>query len=603
MKRGKLILSILLILILIFPLIIALDNDNTDNGGDSGDAVIDTEQSQIDRAYDCLETKVEGNCGSLSLEERIFSLLAIGECKAEIISQLKDGQCLPSPNCNIKQTAQAVLALNENSKDADELENWLLNQKGVPENLIWYLQIDAQEEATCTISYLGGSYSVTIGDNKKINTGAGSCLSLSPSGYFTISCNKNFLTNLLYQKKGSGTIFVSEKTSSALPEGKTTEVVDSYCFKQGNSCDYEGSLWAALVLNNEHREEINSFIPYLIAMSDEDENKKYLPEAFLYFLTNKQDFYNDLIGKQKMDKYWDESGDKFYDTAVSLLLLQYQTPVEKTNAINWLLEVQDSNGCWKGNIRNTAFLLYAIWPRSAVTPTTENCEDQGYYCMSSIECQDAEGNEKDYYCPYPFVCCDKQYILPTCAEQGGIICNSNQRCSLAGQTVSASDLDIGQGQTCCVGGICEEIQIESECERFGGMCRLAGCNDNEEIATYACEGNDICCIEKPPQPKKNYLWIWILVILIVLVILGIIFRDRLRPYYMRITHKFKRKPPSEERPIPGRPGPPFTTPQARRPMPRRIIPSQTVPRPRRPVKTIVDKEFSDVLKKLKGLKK
>ena len=44
------------------------------------------EQEKVDNAYSCLEDKVDGKCSSLSTEEKIFSLLAIDECQADVIA-------------------------------------------------------------------------------------------------------------------------------------------------------------------------------------------------------------------------------------------------------------------------------------------------------------------------------------------------------------------------------------------------------------------------------------------------------------------------------------------------------------------------------------
>ena len=66
-----------------------------------------------DKAYACLENKVHNNCASLSTEEKIFSLLTLGECKTELLSDASTSGCWPSSGCKIKTTAQAILALSK----------------------------------------------------------------------------------------------------------------------------------------------------------------------------------------------------------------------------------------------------------------------------------------------------------------------------------------------------------------------------------------------------------------------------------------------------------------------------------------------------------
>jgi len=603
MKKGVAYLSIILLLLLVLPIVMSEDLKVLGSVDD---------KSKIDNAYDCLQSKVDDRgCSSFSSQEKIFTLLALQECKSEVLDDARSDECWPESGCNIKTTAQAVLALDNVHSKTDDAVDWLLKQKTTPTELDWYLQIESPEQTICTITYSGSSYKVTIGADKKISSGAGSCLSLStgswwlrvsPSCYgdeFKISCDKQFLTNLLFKKTISSTIHVSEKTNSASAEGTTIEKVESFCFSDGANCNYEGSLWTALVLNFLD-EEVSDYLPYLIAMTDE--NSKYLPEAFLYMLTD--DFRNDLLLKQKIN-YWDESGDKFYDTALALLAFQNEEPNEKTNSLNWLLEVQDDEGCWQGNIRNTGFILYSAWPKDFNEDEAGiDCEDAGYYCMSGISC---EGEIlKGYDCAGVFKCCDTEKALEFCEGQGGKICNSNEDC-MGGIEVEASDIEYGQ--ECCVGGRCEEPEAESECELNFGTCESYGCAEDEEEIGYDCLYGDTCCVQKSEVAKKSYWWIWLLLALIILIIFGIIFKDKLHPYWFRLKSKFGKSKPSG-----GRPGAEGFSPtplrrMQMRPVARRILPPQSQRRPvaGKPLpRKITEKpktELDDVLKKLKEMGK
>ncbi|MBU4069827.1 MAG: hypothetical protein KJ646_02495 [Nanoarchaeota archaeon] len=606
MKKGVAYLSIILLLLLVLPIIMSEDLEVLESVDD---------KSKIDNAYDCLQSKVDDRgCASFSSQEKIFTLLALQECKSEVLDDSRSNECWPDADCNIKTTAQAILALDNVHSSTDDAVDWLLDQKTTPTELDWYLQIESPEQTICTITYSGSSYKVNIGEDKKISSGAGSCLSLStgswwlrvsPSCYgdeIKISCDKQFLTNLLFKKTTSSTIHVSEKTNAASAEGTTIEKVESFCFSESINCDYEGSLWAALVLNFLN-EEISDYLPYLIAMTDE--NSKYLPEAFLYMLTD--DFRNELLLKQK-NNYWDESGDKFYDTSLALLAFQNEEPNEKTNSLNWLLEIQDDEGCWQGNIRNTGFILYSAWPRDIIANGDDgeiDCEDAGYYCMSGISC---EGEIlKGYDCAGVFKCCDTEKALEFCEGQGGKICNSNEDC-MGGTEVEASDIEYGQ--ECCVGGRCEEPEAESECELNFGTCESYECAEDEEEMGYDCLYGDTCCVKKSEVEAKSYWWIWLLLIFIILIILGIVFRDKFRPFWFRFKSKFGKSRPSGGRP--GGIGGFSSTPLGRmqiRPMARRILPPQSQKRPveRKPLpRQITEKpktELDDVLKKLRDMSK
>lgn len=635
MKKSVLYIPVVF-LIFVFPLILAQNETIT----------LDTldPQEKIDEAYACLEEKVEDKtCMQLSLGEKIFSLLSIRECKDELLADSEDEECWPRLNCKVKQTAQASLALNKVGVDTEKAEQWLLSRKTIPSDMGWYLEIESPEEAICEITYSGVSYEIFIGEDKKINSGAGNCLTLSEGNWWLrvaptcynkdieISCDKQFLTALLYKKKTSSTIHVSEKTSSASAGGTTTEKVNSICFAQGTSCDYEGSLWAALILDYLDY-DVSAYLPYLIAM--EEENQKYLPESFLYILTGYSDFRNDLLFKQKSSGYWDESGDKFYDTALALYGFQYEDTQEKTNSVNWLLEVQNENGCWQESIENTAFILHSLWPKISMgissgeveNETSIDCEDAGYYCMSQVKC---EGQILfDYSCAGVSRCCDSSPpSLGICADQGGEICNSNQEC-IGGTIVTASD--INYGEVCCVIGRCEipVVQKISACEQYGGTCRSYGCGDDEEETGDTCAySGDSCCIGEGTKDaeEKSYLLIWIFSVLILLTILGIVFRDKLRPFWLRIKSKFgKSRTRLGLRPRPGMRRPMARFPQAsskiplRRPTLRRIIPStprQKSQPEKKPVSESskqVEKlgpkpkrsaELDDVLKKLKEVSK
>ncbi|MDO8528490.1 MAG: hypothetical protein Q7S06_01200 [Nanoarchaeota archaeon] len=596
MKKEAIFFIIILFLIINLSLVFAAENTTVSKKG-----------------YDCLAAKVQGKCSSLAIEEKIFSLLASGQCKDELVSDSLGGECWPKSGCKIKTTAQAIFALKENSANVEKAINWILTKDAPATQLQWFVQIDSTKPVKCKVSYSGKPYDIEIDSEKKINTRAGSCLELSDGDYwlevssscygqdFEISCNESFVTSLLYKQQESSTIYVSEKIHSSSADVTTTERVESMCFKEGTSCNYEATLWASLVLKK-LRQNTTAYIPYLVSMADE--NSRYLPESFLYILLG-ESYRNEILLKQKESKWWLESGDKFYDTALALYPFQYEESAEKTNAITWLSEVQGTDGCWQGNIRNTAFLLYSIWPKKAqVIEGQKDCEDEKNFCMSVPNCKTAEGTELEGFagCFGANICCNRQYLSPTCGEQGGEKCSADEICS-GGQSIPGSDL-IGN-EICCFEGTCQTGAQEATCGRYSGTCRTS-CLSDEQQSSYLCIGNDVCCTEKTTA-GINYTGIIIFSILIVLVALGIIFRKKLKTL---ITKKKPGEPsPSQfgqQRPGPFGPGSlPSSSPPGmpQRMMPRRIIPSQQQPvrRPLPPRKQ--EGEFNEVLRKLKEMGK
>ena len=149
------------------------------------------ETSKIDDAYKCLDSLItQKSCVGLSLEEKIFSLLVTGRCESELKSDSNRNECWPRNNCNIKSTAQAILALGSTNTNTNDAEKWLISRNRTTENMIWYLQIETSKPTTCKIEYNNFNYNININEEKKLRSGAGSCLTLSASGYWlTVSQN------------------------------------------------------------------------------------------------------------------------------------------------------------------------------------------------------------------------------------------------------------------------------------------------------------------------------------------------------------------------------------------------------------------------------
>jgi len=590
--------------------------------------VASAQDAKVTKAYDCLNNLVKNKCDDLSVEEKAFTSMATGSCISELVEVSKDDECWPDSGCKIRDTALSVLALRRNNKDTDKAEDWLIAQTETPKDLIWYLEIDSQEETKCSISYKDKSYDVVVKSDKKMSGSAGSCLSIDAGGYwlkidddcytenFTISCDKDFITALLYKKKTGSTIYVSSKTNFGSAEGRTEEKVNALCF--GTGCDYEGSLWAAIALS-ETEHDISPYLPYLIAMAEE--NEKYFPSAFLYILTEYDEFFSDIIDLNA-NRYWkiaDSPYSTFYDTSLALLSLQGVDAEQLTSAKEYLLEVQGEDGCWKSNVRDTAFILYAAWPKDigSVAPSTDYCEDSDYFCVSPTKCESADTISLPCEVSRGMVCCKVEPKEETCAEKLGEICEGDEKCS--GSYIASSD----SASKCCKGTCAVPVPPEDpDCIKQNNSCRSTCYEDEEEVALDCEEGSSkICC--KYQQAKPSYWWIWLLIILIILVALGIVFRNRLRTFIFEVQNKMKR---GKGTPPPGPPGrrfPPIPPPQVPgRPMQRMLIPrQQQVPRPgqqpprpgqpNRPMPplqprkaaTKTDKELEETLKKLKQMSK
>ncbi len=569
--------------------------------------------TEVDKAYACLEDKLADNCaGTKSTKQASFNLLAASyssslqsDCKSTL-NGLKKNNCwgeTDTGTCNIKSTALATLALKQIEENVDDQVSYLLDKKISGTGLTWYLEIDSNNRTDCTIN----GQTITIEENKKISgsLSAGSGLKKAYNDYwfeitnteqnYTISCNKDFITALIYQKPGSSTgsnIFhISSETQSASEFDSVTERVDSYCLSTSNVCDYEGTLWAAIALAKAG-ESVDPLIPYLTSMADEADNINLLPSAFLYILTAQDDYYSELISLQNTNSYWHKNKNtKFYDTALALLALQNINSNEVERSKRYLLSIQKDDGCWQSD---TAFILHAAWPKNPAISTgtgVSYCEDFNNYCVSIGNC-DLTNKLDNFYCPSSAeVCCSVQVQEPTCSEKQGTICDLNQECSVG--LVIASDTP-----SCCTGD-CTAISTTNECENAGFFCRPSCSDSQEEKAGYSnsCSFGDVCCATKPAK-SSSLLLIISLIILIILVILAIIFRNQLKVWIFKRKSGYKAKKESGGPGRPGAPGPLLQMPGQFRP-PRRPMPGR---RPA-PASHPKDRDFEETMKKLRDMGK
>jgi len=481
--KGKrwILLFVGLFLILITPFIFTTEHDLS-------------EQVKVDRAYQCLENKVLGNCVSMSLEEKTFSLLAINQCGDELINESEtDRLCWPSGNCGIKETAQAIIALDNAGLNTDNARNWLLGQGKIPRDVEWFLEVDTLDPTICSVTYSGNTHLFSILENKKLSNNAGSCLLRAQEDYwfeistscfleeFEVSCDDTFLSTLLFKKAGSPIIHVSPTTSSASAGKSTFEKIDSSCLGI-NDCDYEGTLWSTIALDS-LGEDVSKYLPYIITSAED--NKRLIPEAFLYLLTGDQDYRSQVLQKQKNNKWWSESGDRYYDTAVALLPFQSQNPTEKQNSKNWLLTSQDGAGCWENNLRNTAFILSSLWPKNIIIGESHAV------CVDNL-CVEVPG--------YGINKCD---LGESCIVGGSHSeCSSGMCVTVPGPGFDECIFDsecsiVDDSHADCVGNTCVEVPGPgfNECDFIGGSCEVieghAECV-NEMCVKVDGPGADLC---------------------------------------------------------------------------------------------------------------
>ncbi len=623
----RVVLTIVLVVILFASLI-------------SVSAAVEGEEAKIDKAYQCLKDRID-DASKLSFIESVFGTMALGKYDGlfgNITKEKKNNEwCWPAAGCKLKETAQVLLAYDQAGERTADIEKWLLSKNGTTTDLSWFIEIDAekQQSSTCTIKWDTTQTNIVIDSNMKLTGNPGSCLRISTSGYllkitdaciekkFDISCNNTFVTTLLYQKNGgdqsdclSGngkTCYVIGETHSAASLGTTTEQVKASCFKNGATCDYEGSLWAALALATTGR-DISQFMPYLLALAED--NQRLFPDSFLYTLIRDSNAFTKIIELRRADSYWEIGGspyNRYYDTALGMIALSgFSNTIELDKTKEYLLKIQTREGCWNNNnIKDTAFILYAGWKRGGSHGNgggngelggTSEClsvANARYDCSSQQECNDAGGQIlPNFLCSGVSKCCSVRIPLKSCTELGGNICLQGKQCSQG--AVSSSD------GSCCPGD-CEDFVQEETCSDRNGECK-ATCSDSENQVSYSCSASaSVCCVQKEETSGGSNWWIWILAILIILIIVAIIYRHRIQAWWFNYQKKRQAgkggatsvgRAPGPGLPV--RPMMPVGRPMAR-PIPPRGLPVRPATKVIGRTNASKNKELDDTLKKLRDI--
>lgn len=599
-KKGLIfgVLTLVLVMVFVSFAVAADENASEDN---------------VDRAYLCLESQIEGK--TLSLKEATFSALAIGS-KSGVADRIElerdSNSCWPKGACKIKETAQVALAYNRMGRDTAQIKDWLLKKRGTASELKWLLEIDITNKvpAGCTIKDGTVENKIRILENSRIQGSPGTCFSIDTSGYmlrinanclnreFEISCDQDFISSILYQKSSGGTLFILPETHSAASLGTTKEKVNGECLKTESGCDYEGSLWAVFALQK-MGEDISKFTPYLLALADD--NERYFPSTFLYILFGGEDQYNKIVQLQKQGKFWEIAGTRdgrYYDTSLAMLAIAGGGSSEIEATKEYLFGIQTKEGCWNNNnIRDTAFLLYAGWPKAvsgfggASSPAP--CEPT-FSCENAFDCTQAGGTiEFNYDCPYAGTsCCSIALQKASCEQKQGLLCSPGTECS--GRTESSAD------GSCCIDGAC----LESEglggdtCTPAGGICS-SECKSGESESAESCPlGGEKCCIAE--EGTGWLIWIVILLFLIALTVLAIIFREKLKLWWFKfresVASRGKKQPVALPQPA-LRPGMQFAP---SRPM----MPRGPIMPLREPFKPLAkDREMEEAMRKLKEMSK
>lgn len=525
-------------------------------------------KTAIEKAYECLENELKNDCsGATNVQQLAFSILAtpktdiLKKCVESLEAKEKPEGCFGDSSCTIKDTALAILALNHARKNTTKYENWILSKKITSSEVEWILQQDSEGETNCILKYDGTDYSFKASENKKLTGYFGPCFNPIYQNYwlgieedclsknFKIGCDKRFLISFLFRTPNSNRLNILSNTKEATQNTEISFSIESFCFGQGGSCNYEDNAWAILALKIKGH-NIKDYIPYLVTA--EDNNKGYFPEIFSYLVLENDRLYGEKIIKMQTEaNYWeveDSVYGRYYDTALALLALGDRNQEKINEAKKWVFFMQESNGCWNSkNIRDSSFLLWALERKNApalqlhnVVPVT-SCSQapSGSSCIRETECLNSGGSVlKNYDCSYAqttftAVCCNITPSLKSCRELNGEICSSEETCE-------GVEKDSINGK-CCLGSCKKVNKVEGrdECKIKGGFCRTECKKNEEKNESLSCsERNKICCVEK--KKEKSLVWLWLLLgILILLAIIGILMKDKIKVMLYKIKEKKK----------------------------------------------------------------
>ena len=502
------------------------------------------------------------------VQDATFSLLTLKannidvNAQASILLQREDQlNCYPRGNCNVKDTAFALLFLDEFNQDTNKTLTWLASTETKAQiSGNWLIQILTNNNGTCSITHNNKIYNFTIDNKGKIlpynvnwldvedNLG----ISINkPVEAFLVDCKKlqdqSMIISLL--RIIDNNIYITQQENS----DKAVLEINSACYPsvKGRACDVETTFLASWAVNRATL-KVNTG-PYL-----EDNAQSNLHYAILYQITGNEK-YAKLLSEKRNNGYWDN----IYTTSFVIDSLKSNSNYGEIidNTTGWLKSQQIETGTNRGsfnngNLQDTAvavylglnegFTFYPPPPEERNKTRNETYEqktfcgdnkkqdinDQGIY----EECDGAD----DYACPGK---CSKDNTCKCI-----ISCQTDQECDntkFCDQNIkeckSLDEKTCSTDQDCPVGKIC----VSALCTIFETTTTLEGTTPTTEPGERLTCNNDDACDENEDvdscpsdcKEEKSSIFKKILIPLIIIIIIG------LGIFFLR---RFTKKPPEEE---------------------------------------------------------
>ena len=462
-----------------------------------------------EKSYSWLSTTTS-NWANLDVFSQSLAILALinhGDDVSAGVSNLKgkednDG-CWPSGGCKVTESALATLALNQAGQDVAKEKAWLEDKNGALNPALttgsWLIQIEAQGNGTCTLTFGANNQTktFTVNGNKITPTSKtywidveqdlqAGLVSNKISEKVDVNCGNlqtGAIVSLLY-KTGNNFYILEEYRQSG------TLTINNGCYastKSGSVCDKLSTMYASWALK-EMNEEIatRAYLESQITVNDILEN------AIVGRITGKPLYLDSLKAVQETTGGW--SGGNVYATSFSIFAL-YLGPYQDQSkqGIDYLQRVATADGHWGNNVKDTSMALIAlhgkdlekmfvsgiVTPEVNVTETIEICDNNiDDDDDSLIDCGDSDCTG-DINCPGAEHCnngeldADEEDV-----DCGGVDCSS---CITAECTID-DDCNVDNGETCvdgsCVAGEQPACTEDTDCDADAGET----CDNGECVA-------------------------------------------------------------------------------------------------------------------------
>src|SRR3989344_1440529 len=266
---------------------------------------LNTFAANLTPAYEWLNSQKPTDIYSSAWAALALSEVNGGNSLIQYLENQKDpADCWPKGSCKPKETALVALALSKSGKNIDKSLDWLKSHQDITLTGEWLLQIKTDSEGQCDVTY-----TTTQAATKKINVDKGFITSdkcTTPSTFFNLgSClEQNLLLTKAALEFDLKCTFSGEISSVYRDAGiyfLNDDVVTGNQAKikinNGNFGSYEDTLITNWIL-----EELNPDVNSLIYLRKNFRENDVKSNAFLYIITQKQNYINELSNLQKTDK-------------------------------------------------------------------------------------------------------------------------------------------------------------------------------------------------------------------------------------------------------------------------------------------------------------